>query len=237
MLVLVDIDGTIARRNLPIFCHLCNYIFDLNLPDERIDSIHSYQEWLEQPEMVNLREQMGAPSFQKALDQIGLAPTHLEALLPIDDAIHGVRYLAKSSGNLRYCTARKCILSQEAPDECYSRSIELATYRWLQAYNFPGFNQVFFCSSPREKLYYMAEQIEHGETQVMLIDDHYRYLLDAAQTLPGSMQALLRDACTLIAFRAEQVETSAAPFQKVLALPAWNALETVLKNSVISPCS
>lgn len=220
--ICVDIDGTICWRNTRKTLEVCNRRLKLGIESERLQTL-TYQEFLQQPEVVAYMQRRGEERAQLVIGWIDLSPEVLVAVLPIPGAVEGVQRLA-NLGEITYWTARYTPDSEEL-----SRGMADATYQWLREQGFPCSDSVTFCASPQDKLTRIAEWSEAEERRVILIDDRYPKLLEVTGTLDTRLQEILRRSVTLVAFGATSV-TDATCGMTVVPLMSWQAIDSLIEH-------
>jgi hypothetical protein len=236
MFFFIDLDNTIARRNMTYFAQTCNERWDLGLSGERLHKI-GYQAFFALPEVQAVRSGISSEErWQEELQEIDQAPAVIERQRVMPSALAGVHTLAQVSSALSYCTVRKD-----------REEIRQATTRWLTAQDFPWTERVLFCRSITNKLVRLASRLARMETPepMILVDDLYLPLLQALHQLQGgehltlppeqcrNMACLLQEHLTLVAFHAETVPAECYGL-RVLPLPSWREIDSLLVSLGLS---
>src|SRR5260370_34248508 len=79
----IDIDGTIAGSNIPLFVSLCNRKLKLGIDEKRLQGI-GYEDFLTLPEVMTHRATVGERRFAWNLRLLALDPEHQVDMLPLD---------------------------------------------------------------------------------------------------------------------------------------------------------
>jgi hypothetical protein len=146
----------------------------------------------------------------------------------IPGAQAGVQTLAGSAREGGYFTVRKSDDPQERA------CIEQATHEWLREHHFPSAERVTFCQSMAQKLLAIAELLPQTGERVLLIDDSWHKVLHAlsllehydAETAQASRR--LSEQLILIAFGTPQEHLPSPAAIRMLAMPDWSGIETLL---------
>ena len=224
----IDIDNTIAGRNILHFARYCNKHWNLGIADEQLRKGKvSYETFFQAPELAVFRSRLSNGEWEEVLQQAEQAPVVLARQRVLPSALQGVKTLA-ASAPLSYCTVRR---DQE--------EVRQATCAWLTSQQFPSPQQVIFCRSLLGKLLAVYHHILETHEAVVLVDDLYVPLLKGFQQLVeghhprysstqcGKLVEVLREMMTLIAFQATTVPEESNGL-RVLALPSWDRLDEVL---------
>jgi uncharacterized HAD superfamily protein len=221
MLFAIDIDGTIAARNVRKFIELCNERFALGLSADILQRRMPYRDFLQLPELIERKEDL---AFKRELVWLDLDPQLLVAMRPLPGAIDILTQLAQRA-SVTYYTARYSTvwLERNAP-------MQQATKEWLAKKQFPSSDAVVFCSSVPDKLTRLAAV---AQTQpVVLIDDQYQKLLSAFAQLDISTRQVLQENLHLVAFGATSLPEQCYGLQ-VDVLPCWNDLDCITERMEI----
>ncbi len=223
--ILIDLDGTTAKRNDACFVALANVLLRLGIDDQRLNVL-TYRTFLEQPEVLAYRERVGGQRFQSLLRLVDRNPIHIKNMLPRKQAIVGVNALARRAG-VSYCTARMV-----RGDDELNIEIAQATREWLTSHAFPRPTDVTFCTQGREKLYACAQRIEQTKQPVLLIDDLFASLLDEIKYMVPDAVALLKDGLILCGFGAKEIAPHAEI--RIAVLPHWGAVDALIDRHVLA---
>jgi hypothetical protein len=226
----IDIDNTIAGRNIVHFSRYCNTLWHLGIPEERLQRGRiSHQTFFSSPELCVFRATLSEEAWQTALQQAEQAPQVLARQRVLPSALEGVRKLAELAP-LTYCTVRR-----EEEEVCR------ATVSWLASHHFPTPRRVVFCRSLLHKLVHIYRHIQDTHESIILIDDLFVPLLASFEQLaegqhprysPDQCQQIvhvLREKMILIAFQADTVPAQCHGLQ-VLPLPCWDDLDALLAS-------
>lgn len=218
----VDIDGTIAYRNMHVFLRLCR-----NLVDVGEVEVASYRDFLALPQIMEYQNRIGARRFSYEMRWLDLHPDSLRHAEIVRGAVEGL-HLLSTTGEIWYYTARSCT----SPE--ISQAMAEATREWLLKNHFPSPHQVVFCASPKDKLVRLAELAAAHRTSMALIDDKHARLLQACEELAVEQPeqfTLLQEFLTLIAFPAWQGDKNAIHIQTE-GLPSWRYIERLVPYEV-----
>ncbi len=227
-MIAVDIDGTIAGRNMPRFAARCREHFDLEIEDGPI----SYLQLMQHPTMLAHRSAFANEQFNETIQRIEQAPDMLMSLPVMPGAVEGVQKLS-SIGRISYYTVRK---SQETPPD--HTAIRDATKAWLALYRFPYPNEIVFCMSVMNKLIRLYNAIRTEAQSVLLIDDMAQSLIEAFHQLkadahPGFSPAesrVITDTLArhmhIVAFGTSSLEITSD--LHVIPLPSWQSIDDLL---------
>lgn len=233
MLFAIDIDGTIAGRNMRQFAKDCNEAFDLQIDAAILERIR-YRSFMAHPAMVAYQQRMGKAAFEAAIEHIEKAAEMLTVKPVLPGAVESVRKLA-DLGDVGYYTVRKSAIPEQ------NEAIQQATKCWLNEQYFPNANNVHFCMSVMHKLVALAQYITTTQQRVILIDDLYTLLLQSyAQLERGEHPRIdmaqcqqitetLRAHLTLVAFKADSLPAQRSRLQ-VTTLPSWEAIDDVIAS-------
>ena len=224
--IAVDIDGTICWRNVKRFLQVCNTKLQFGIEEKRLETL-TYDEFLQQPEVLAYRQKWGEERAQLAIRWIDLDPEVLVAVLPIPGAVEGVQRLT-GLGKVTYWTARYTPESAET-----SQAMADATRQWLREQHFPFPEEVIFCESPQDKLIRIAERSEAEDLSIILVDDRYSKLLEVAGYLDNHLQTILRRRVTILAFRAISVPEECYDIS-VIPFRSWKAIDTIIERFAVS---
>jgi hypothetical protein len=218
MIYCIDIDGTIATENTLKRIEKCNRYFQIGLEPEHLPT--DWYAFLDLPEVRAYRERTGEEKWRYNLKLVNLDPGYQSSLIPIEGAVEGVSLLAEQG--ICYATLRKVATSEEYMREAiqeWNEKMRKATATWLEKNKFPD-GPILFGNTPEEKLSQVAALAEEKGEPSILIDDLYDNLLVVLPYLSEHTREVLRDHCTLVAFRAEKAPAS--PHITTIGLPDWH---------------
>ena len=158
MLFAIDIDGTIAGRNLHAFAQACSEHLGFQLPEKL-----TYTSLMTHPAML-LYQQTHHEQFDATISSFEQDPAMLKVLPPLPGAISGVQRLAHF-GSIAYYTVRK------ARPPFMSLQIEQTTHDWLEAQGFPQAQQVHWCMSLMHKWLRLYQRLLLHPEPIYFIDD------------------------------------------------------------------
>lgn len=219
MRILIDLDGTIAKRNTLHFIQKCNNYLDLAQEPEHLGNI-SWKQWLGLPTVRAYRERVGESAWAWKLRCVMLDPGVQRNMLPMYGAIESVQRLG-ALGHIAYCTCRKTTFSEE-----WNAHMAQATKDWLATQGFPNPTDVIFCTTPAEKLRVIAGLLIKSQEPVLLIDDLAQQLLVDTLTLTEQERAVLMEHFTLCVFHAKHVSTTT--LFRTVALQYWTQVDELL---------
>lgn len=233
MLILVDLDGTIAQRNPRVLAPLYNHVLKLDIPRQDLETL-TPEAFLQRPEVMSCRRQMGEARFHHLLNYARLTPIYWRSCLPTPGALQAI-YSLSTLGELRYATCRKLAPfdpAKKAIEDKLNSDIEQATHQWLAEQGFPQPDSVLFCSSLREKLSAIAGLIEQTKEPALLVDDLSPRLLAEAPFLPAHQKAYLQAFFTLAAYGASRdcLFSEVNCFARVVPLPDWTDLDALFAS-------
>lgn len=217
----IDIDGTIAGRNMGAFVAACNRQFGLGIaPEEHL----TYKELLAHP-VMQAHQHASAAHFAAELSRLEQAPPMLRVLPTLPGAAEGVQKLAQH-GDLAYYTVRKAFPPYSL------KVVEQSTNTWLRDHAFPNPDRVVFCMSLMNKLLQVYQRLRARPETFVLIDDLAPELSQAWIQLQAGHHPhlrgqacqqvceLLRQHLVLVAFGASSPVAINSDFQ-VASLPSW----------------
>jgi uncharacterized HAD superfamily protein len=175
----IDIDGTIAGRNMQAFALACSERFGFHLASEPM----TYASLMNHPAML---AQRASDQFEQEIIRIEQAPAILRAALPLPGAIAGIKKLAQYAP-IVYYTVRKGYPPYSSED------VESATKEWLRESQFPASEQVTFCKSLVNKLMQVYRQLCISPERFVLIDDLAPELMTAFKLLQEGHHPVLTD--------------------------------------------
>jgi uncharacterized HAD superfamily protein len=226
--ILIDIDGTIAVRNIPHFVEACNTQLNLGMDQEQRP--RSYKAFLRRQEVQEYIQRVGEEKSTRELAWMDLDPAVLVNMYPLPGAIESINQLAQHQIEIAYYTARSCWF-----DQVKHQVIMDATRQWLREKGFPNADKTVFCRNVADKLQRIADVIAQDQQSIVLIDDQYHRLQEAFRKSDAQTQSLLRSYLMLVAFGAESmIEMQEEPSLPCIGLPNWkqcNALGTLLVYS------
>ncbi|HTK10319.1 MAG TPA: hypothetical protein VL485_24325 [Ktedonobacteraceae bacterium] len=204
----IDIDGVLARKNVPQYIRACNEQLQLGIVEEDLVSL-SHRQFLQHPQVRAFTEHVGADIAARKLGWVGYHPDVLLENLTISGALEGVQKCYAQAKELCYVTARF------SPRELQNAAMQVATKSWLAAQGFPCADQITFCTCYEDKMRQLAHLCAYRNETVVHIDDSWKRLLLCTQQIPGSF--------LLAAFGAHKDEV--IDCAHVLALPAWKHID------------
>ena len=192
--VVLDVDQTLNSGLVKVHLNVYNRELNLGLTAEEIDQANQvYGKTFDVPAIYNFRRgrDLNAPiekdaeipfdpeneaEFQRVREIIRTSEEVHLGFNTLPGSIEGARALA-ARGEISYYTVR--------PHEVIG-----ATRRWLNKHNFPNPENVVICDSPEDKLKrIIADKLEphksdeNGLPTVILIDDSFKQLADAAKKI------------------------------------------------------
>jgi uncharacterized HAD superfamily protein len=227
MYIGIDIDGTIAGRNLQTFAAACSERFGFLLPDPSEHQL-TYASLMNHPTMLAHR-QASVEHFHRTLEEIEQAPFLHQAAPPLRGAVDAVNKLAQYA-NLGYYTVRK------AHPPFTAIEIENATKNWLSEHQFPASGQVVFCMSLMNKWLQVYQHLRVAPEPFILIDDLAPQLYTAFLQLQAGhhprlshqecvqVTAVLQRHATLVAFGSTP-SLAINNDLRVKHLPAWGNVD------------
>lgn len=215
--ILVDVDGTVAGRNINVLLPLYNEYFHLELTEEQLQSIQTQREFERLEPVQAFRQRMGEERYIFLKQFVCYDPRHIAQARVLSGAVEGVQRLAGITECLGYCTART------SNNDKWSSSLRRVTYQWLQEHAFPCHDQVIYSDSPLGKLQIIAEELMTQKQPIVLIDDSYQSLVEDFSQLEEAQQAVLQQWLILGAFHSQE-EEQAFPI-RVLPLPGWEYID------------
>lgn len=150
----IDIDGTIAYRNMIRFATVCNDKLQLHIASDRLRC--RYVEFLQFPEVRVYVQRVGDEVAHNTIGWLDYDSQLLLAMHPYSDAVAGVEILA-SHGEIAYATAR-----HGYTDEMH-QEIMHATTRWLEKKAFLPGSKTLFCTGIADKLSRIAECVHEKQ--------------------------------------------------------------------------
>lgn len=205
----IDIDGTIAGRNMQAFALACSQQFGFQLESEQI----SYVSLMNHPMMI---VQQASDQFEQAIACIEQAPAMLLAAPSMKGAVEGVQKLAHY-GDLGYYTVRKGYPPYSSED------VENATRSWLCERQFPASDQVTFCMSLANKLMQIYRKLRMVPERFVLIDDMAPTLLECYKQLQSGHHPVLS---------AQQCQQVTALLQQHVILVAFGASNFAINSDL-----
>ena len=228
--IVLDIDQTLAQGVVPAHMALYSRKLRLGMDPDAIAQTASYPRTFDVPQILKFRNQVtadGQPDevrtkkaeriFQKVRAEIRTSPEVHLAFQALPGSVEGVRQLLEIGG-VSYYTVR--------PHE-----VNGATKEWLAQQGFPNPEEVVICDSPADKLTRILNdrilskpEAERGP--VILIDDRYEELAEAAQQLQdpelkGALRNLVLVGFTLTNEALWQGSFYPGTGLRTLALPSW----------------
>jgi hypothetical protein len=212
---LIDVDGVLAKCNVPCLLSTYNRMLKLDIPGEQLEML-SLKAFHRLPQVQAYQEKVGQERYTRQLAILEWHPEYVVQNLMIRDALAGVHYLAELADDLGYCTARVITFHDQ-----WNADLARMTHLWLDKWHFPNHNQVMFCDGYIGKLVAIAGYLkEEPGARVVLIDDSADMLLHAYDQLSATDQQVLRR-LTLVGFGYDEDEE--APVDHPLrALPLLN---------------
>jgi hypothetical protein len=217
----VDIDGTIAGRNLQRFKEVCNQEFHLGMTPERLESL-DYWQFIGAQEVQQYQEQVGKEVFAEATYQISQDPAMLAILPTLPNAVEGLRYLL-NFGHISYYSVRK----HSDPEK--AKQLHKVTEEWLAFHKFPNPDNVIICQSALAKLVRMHEREADNQNPLILIDDMASMIVNDFPIIESKDSRLaqsLRQRMTLVLFGSNTLP-STNPNLQVTCLPAWSYIKSL----------
>ena len=217
----VDIDGTIAGRNLQRFKEACNQEFHLSITPEKLESLN-YWQFINSQEVQQYQEQVGKEVFEEATYQIEQDPAMLAILPTFPHAVEGLRYL-RNFGTISYYTVRK----HSDPEK--ARQLHKVTREWLASHTFPNPDNVVICQSALAKVVRMHEGEADNQNSLLLIDDFVSRILSdfhIVESKDKSLAQSLRQRMTLVLF-GSNITPDTNPHLRVTCLPDWSHIQNL----------
>ena len=211
----IDIDGVLARDNVPALLTTLNRAMKLAIPDDQLAAIKTKKAFRELAQTQEYREQVGQALYQRQVERLEWHPLYTLELLLIERALEGIRYLAQRCPDIYYCTARYINFNED-----WNRRLAQATRLWLGNNGFPRSEEVLFCDGIAAKLKTIAAKLREQPCNEMLIDDSAPELMETLGSLPEEDQGLLCEHLTLVAFGYDDVPEH-SPIQ-IIPFPRWN---------------
>lgn len=214
--MLVDIDGVLAKGNIPCFVALCNRALKLDIPNDQLAGVQTYDEFRVLPQVQAHIARIGEDRYQRRLELLRWHPEYIPHCHVIQDALSGVQALAQMVDELGYCTAR--VINFDAQ---WNRHVSAATHLWLKLNQFPNFRLVDFCDGFTAKMRTIAQKLRaEPDSQIWLIDDSAEKLLEAFFDLSPEDQSVLVERFTLVAYGYERGQEVEHPLS-VSCLDEW----------------
>ncbi|BCL79434.1 hypothetical protein ccbrp13_18990 [Ktedonobacteria bacterium brp13] len=209
----IDIDGTIAYRNMIRFATVCNDKLQLHIASDRLRC--RYVEFLQFPEVRAYVQRVGDEVAHNTIGWLDYDSQVLLAMHPYSDAVAGVATLA-SHGEIAYATAR-----HGYTDEMH-QEIMHATTRWLEKKAFLPGSKTLFCTGIADKLSRIAQCVHEVRSFAVLIDDQYDRLQASLACLDPEKQRILRDRVILVAFGCEVLPHYDEPAFPMVGMASWS---------------
>lgn len=223
MKIAIDIDGTIAGKNMAAFAQACNKQFNIQMDQTNLATI-TYRAFMAHETVVAYRQRIGEEAFEDALYQIAQSPEMLAILPALPYAVAGVKQLTRL-GQIAYYTVRK------HEDEQQALIIQKATTRWLHAQGFPSPDNAVFCWSVCNKLIKLHHHTRETNEPVVLIDDWWQKAVEEFDHLANSQYKhvveLLRKRLVLIAY-GTSLQPEIKSGLRVVPLPSWSHIDDIL---------
>ncbi|WP_126600797.1 hypothetical protein [Dictyobacter aurantiacus] len=223
--ILVDLDGVLAKKNLPRLLAMYNDVLNLAIPAEQLARVMSLEAFHALPQARSHYETVGAARYQYQLELLRFHPYHIASCQLVDGALQSVHYLTRRCDALRYCTARVINFHPQ-----WNADVARCTQIWLKNSGFPNADKIFFCDGPKVKLTTIAAMVREQSQRVLLIDDSLEKLLDAFDELPEDDQRLLREYLTLAAFGYNYDECDLEGTLPVIPFPNWSEVHNLAVN-------
>lgn len=227
--ILVDLDGVIAKRNLPRLLATYNDVLKLAIPTEQLVQVKSLEAFHALPQARAHAEKVGSVRYSSQLELLRFHPYYIASCLPVDGALQGVRYLLRRCDVLGYCTARVINFHTQ-----WNADVARSTWIWLKNSGFPNDNQLLFCDGPRAKLTTIIALIREQERHVLLIDDSLYPLLNAFDGLSGEDRCLLSENLVLAAFGYDYNECDVDSTLPVIPFPSWAEAHNLVVNRPVN---
>ena len=217
MRVAVDIDGTIAGRNLQYFKKACNEQFGLGIESDRLYQL-GYYAFMQSAEIVLVQQHLGQEQFAMSIERIEQDPAMMSCAPVLPDAVECLCQLAYHA-SISYYTVRK------HNDSNTLSQIQRATKQWLTDCCFPNAESVYFCRSSLAKVTRLYENEQSNKDCFMLIDDRWNMIIQDFPHLYengyGAIADAIKDRLVLVAFGAANIPDITNGLQ-VVALPSWS---------------
>lgn len=221
MFFAIDIDGTIAGRNVQQFAYACNEAFHLDLTPRQVERI-GYRKLMEHPAMLAYQQQVGVDVFQRTIQKLDLTQEALLTRSVLPGSVEGIERLA-TLGEIGYYTVRK-------------DPVKSVTVQWLHEQGFSSSENVVCCRSIMQKLVLLGQQ-QHE--RLIFIDDRALQLQEAffhleagehPHLLPArckQIAAILQTKLTLVAFGSLGIPEQQHGLP-LLALPSWEHIDAFI---------
>lgn len=209
----IDIDGTIAYRNMIRFATICNEKLQLHISPDRFRC--RYVEFLQFPEIQEYTQRVGEKVARNTIGWLDFDPRVLIAMHSYPDAVAGITTLA-THGEIAYATAR-----HGNTDEIH-QGIVRTTTRWLEMKSFPSGRETLFCTGIADKLSRIAECVHEVCSPAVLIDDQYAKLQASFADLDPEKQRILQDRVILVAFGCEILPHYDEPALPMVGMASWS---------------
>jgi uncharacterized HAD superfamily protein len=227
MLCAIDIDGTIAGRNMRQFARVCNESLSLGITLDQLPKKMLYTTFLRLPEVTAYQLRVGQQRFDRDIRWIDLDPQVLLAMVPLPGAVQGITQL------VQYTTVSYYTVRYSSTQLHKNQAMASATQQWLTEKQFPQSCNIVFCTSIADKLNRLAGRIKAEAESIILIDDRYSRLLEELMRVDQCHVDLLRQHLQLVAFGAREVPERCHGFQ-VIPLPTWNDLSLYIDSLLVS---
>jgi hypothetical protein len=226
-MILCDIDGTIAGRNMRAFANACNARWGLDFSEQALAGI-GYQAFFALQEVVSYRARFSDEEWSEEIATIDQLPHVLRAMRALPGAVEGCSALSLLD-KLTYCTVRN-----------QDDGVRAATQAWLAAQGFPNPERVIFVKSITKKLITAYAAIQKYHEDILIIDDKVSHLAgEVVRFESGTHPSYTADQCHRIAATLAQRMTLIAYGQakvlpscklRTLALINWTELQSVLET-------
>ncbi|MEP7166681.1 MAG: hypothetical protein ABI758_01730 [Candidatus Woesebacteria bacterium] len=212
-----DIDQTLAGGLMLLHLQHYNRSLSLEMSEaEILEASQTYAKTFDVPQIIDYRKE-NEEKFQNERAYLRTSPDLHRALAPIDGAKAGIDMLSAYASDIRYYSVR--------PQE-----VTEATTDWLHVHAFISAAELVICVSPKDKLERVVEIATKKGTQVVLIDDSLKDLLNAAVELAAEASPLVNDfsQLTLVGFGYDDPAVQELLANRgesigieVCALPSW----------------
>jgi hypothetical protein len=212
--ILVDIDGVLATKNMRCLLTVYNRVLKLGIQDDTLARVRTRDVFDMLPEVKAYRAKVGVNRYHYQLEALRWYPDAVITCNVIDGSWQGVRYLAQRVSALKYCTARVINFNAE-----WNTDLARVTWIWLKNNAFPHAEQILFCDGVKEKLTKIVAMIQEQGQHILLIDDCPDKLLKAFGELSGVDQNLLSEHLTLAAFGYDECDQDY--LLNIIPFPSW----------------
>lgn len=210
----VDIDGTIAYRNISCFVQVASEQLQLGIAETVLQNISTIEMFYALPEVQAYKERVDPQVYEWSLTWIDFDREVLLAMYPIQGAQEALASLSRAGHTIEYYTARY------STDDQRNQVMQEATTAWLTTHSFVNPTSVTFCDGILDKLTKLLQNVAEKGEPVLLIDDQYARLLQKAAEIEPDLVNKSKDNLFLVAYRARTPLAPDAPLQ-TLVLPSW----------------